>query len=982
MTHRSLLIFSLFLLLFAEPLSGQMHPIENVIDAEDGMPSNETYASFFDKSGDLYILTDQGLVRYNGIDIKVYTKNDGLPATAVFKHYRDYKGRDWLSTKMGICYLENGKIVVPAFNQNLKHADFLHPINNLYVSEDDSVFVVSEKFAGGYFAASLQGANFHQVKTGLKFIKDFHRISDRGLVPVSYITNRGSRTILTGRALLPPEKVDASDALPKGSQVLKLAPQSLYSCKFQLLTNDKGKPTFYFIDKSLFAFEPGTLKLKLLEKYSTNILYITEVANHLLVCTRRGGITCIDLTSGERKQMLKNFSIAHLNIFSEHIWYASTLESGVIKINTQTLPLFSIPDYIDLNQAVRPFYCDGEYVSIVQGFKFYQYKRVQNQLTLIKQQTFKTANRDAYYYQATWVNKDSVVFGGHSLNLASGKTCFNGHDLHSFKRFRASAPVVYSYGERGISAIVDGNILWRSVDYGFSSSITSLEQKNPDSLYAGTQDGLYLIHLKEDRTPSFTKIALQDVSIESLLWYKNTLVVGTNGQGVFCMGPQNRLVQLNHYNGLSGSIISKLLLKGDTIWVATNNGLHYIHQSGEANNWNVSTKYSSGYISDLYSNATTVFFKKNHVVYQVAAVKQEKPFDNNLLLSSLEVEGENRKITNPIRLTNNQNSFLIRYRIDELLDKQNQLYQYRLLGLDTVWRETGERSLEYQNLDFGQYSLQIKGRSASGKWTDTQTLNLEVVPLFYQKAWFAPLLYVVAGLLMGLLVFAQQVRKSNRLKQRNLVLQSSLTNLKLQINPHFIFNALNSLQYLVLSNKTKESAKFLSQFSQLVREILNSSQQQFSPMDEEIERLKVYVELEETRLEKDKISFVVENNTGYPLNAINVPSLLLQPIVENAIWHGFTNTPRQPEIKIKLYISTDKKLTIEVIDNGVGIDLVQMERNKQNGSLAVRNIEERLYLLSTIEKANFSIHFEPIHVNNNLQGTKVIIILPLKTPRS
>lgn len=144
----------LFFLLFFGALHGQNYQIEDILNVEDGLPSNETYASFFDETGDLFVLTDKGLARYDGLSVKVYTERDGLPATAVFKHFRDYKGRDWLTTVKGVCYLENGNIVVPAFNKELrKKGSSL--INNMFVTKKNEVYVTSENFTRGYFNANL-----------------------------------------------------------------------------------------------------------------------------------------------------------------------------------------------------------------------------------------------------------------------------------------------------------------------------------------------------------------------------------------------------------------------------------------------------------------------------------------------------------------------------------------------------------------------------------------------------------------------------------------------------------------------------------------------------------------------------------------------------------------------------------------------------------------------------------------------------------
>lgn len=968
-----------FYLLLGISLSAhaQDHHIEELLTVENGLPSNETYASFFDPRGDLYILSDKGLVQYDGQNIKVLTERDGLPSTAVFKHYRDYKGRDWLTTANGICYVENGHIIVPVFNEALKKQRYLAPINNIHVTEQDSVFITSEKFVGGYYKAKMGSPNCVLHKVGVRKSAPFaNRLPSTH--HLAYLKFKDNKVISCGRCHISVSDTSVSDGKTKQLDFIFEGRKYAFVEKYQILLDSTGGPDFFFISDKLYQFNQ-TREPQLIQKFEKHILYIKRLKNYLFICLRKGGIIRMHLKSGKSVSFLPNRSIAHLNFENPFEFYASSLESGLLKVNISYDPLFTLPKSLDLNVCVKPFYFDGQTLSIIEGPQIYQYKYTSKKLHLLYQKSFTTANRETYYYKTSWVNKDSAVFGGHNLNLKTAKS-IQTPAIESQTFFSNFCAYMFGYGDDGLTIFTLKERLYDPVHFNLDIPISSLAEKNYDTILLGTAQGVYQVTGFMHNAPK-TALILPDVSVNDLLYTHNYLIIATEGKGIYFYQKKN-IQHLDISSGLDASSAFQLLEQNDTTWVATNMGITYLYKPLNAHSWSFGATGVRGNIAHLYKDGKAIYFRKNRTFFKLKGVHRAfntvpEPkilFEENPLL--------NNSSDTCIKLENNRKAFTLEYRLNELKNNKRQLYQYRILGLNDEWIETRAREINYNNLEFGTYTLQIKGMGSSGKWSAIRELEIQVIPLFYQRAWFAPVMYVVAGLLLGLLIFARQIQKSKGLKQRNLVLESSLTNLKLQINPHFIFNALNSLQYLILSDKKKESAKFLTQFSQLVRDILTSSERPFVDLEEETDRLKTYVKLEETRLEKEMIQLRFKNETGFPLNQIQIPSLLLQPLIENSIWHGFTNTPRPPELTVLFSLTDDKKLKIEIADNGIGVDLDQMEINKNNGSLAVKNIEERLYLLSKIEKSEFTINFIPLLEDNNVIGTLVTLTLPLKIASS
>ena len=245
------------------------------------------------------------------------------------------------------------------------------------------------------------------------------------------------------------------------------------------------------------------------------------------------------------------------------------------------------------------------------------------------------------------------------------------------------------------------------------------------------------------------------------------------------------------------------------------------------------------------------------------------------------------------------------------------------------------------------------------------------------------------GLLLQFVFFsigiAESIRDSDREKQKVLIelLQMReknealrLTELKRQMNPHFIFNALNSIQSKILTDKKNEASKFLILFSKLIRKNLEISDVEFISLNEELSNIEVYLEIENMRLgDSFTYQFTVDENVA--VDSIKIPTFLMQPLVENAIWHGLM--PLETDKKLSIAVKTEEGfLKIRIIDNGVGIKKSQaMKRDKSyHNSKGLSLIVERLELISKKSNKRNTLHFFDADSNNS-SGTEALLTLEL-----
>ncbi len=203
--------------------------------------------------------------------------------------------------------------------------------------------------------------------------------------------------------------------------------------------------------------------------------------------------------------------------------------------------------------------------------------------------------------------------------------------------------------------------------------------------------------------------------------------------------------------------------------------------------------------------------------------------------------------------------------------------------------------------------------------------------------------------------------------------------LKAQMNPHFMFNSLNSIQYYILENDSKSAVKYLSKFSNLIRLILEESDVELGQLRNELNMLQLYLELEQVRLE-NKFDFEITISKSINIDQTMVPSLLIQPIVENSVWHGITNKKEKGFISVD-FIMEKGVLICTVTDNGIGRKKAsEYKKSTQfRKSMGMSISRERLNLLHSKVQKDVKINIFDLEENGIATGTKVVIKIPTNT---
>jgi LytS/YehU family sensor histidine kinase len=245
-------------------------------------------------------------------------------------------------------------------------------------------------------------------------------------------------------------------------------------------------------------------------------------------------------------------------------------------------------------------------------------------------------------------------------------------------------------------------------------------------------------------------------------------------------------------------------------------------------------------------------------------------------------------------------------------------YYYQLEPLMKDFEQNADGHLNFSGLPNGSYRLRVRGGDKLGNITpSTDTLDIIVEPFFWQTAWFKLLCIAATIVIISFIVARriQNIRKEAALKQK--IVESEMMALRAQMNPHFIFNCLNSIDNLIQDDQKEKATVYLAKFARLIRAILENSKKETIPCWKDAEALQLYLEMEMLRLD-DKFSYSLDVDEKIMQGNYKVPPMILQPFVENAIHHGLLNkldADKQLHITARV-INGSIKYTVE--DNGVG----------------------------------------------------------------
>lgn len=537
-------------------------------------------------------------------------------------------------------------------------------------------------------------------------------------------------------------------------------------------------------------------------------------------------------------------------------------------------------------------------------------------------------------YVAEWISPFA--------KLANAPATFMGKKIDRIKSQTWGYPIYNIRNQRCYSVCIDAEARKYWVGYA-------------DDLYEYDFEGKYRI-IKDQKGESILAKTL-------CLNPSGGLLVATPTRGFMLIVQQEVKAHLDRYNGLRSNFGRHIKIFRDTVWLCTNQEIGYwLPQQGIFKEESGTSGIGQINYQDFTFQGDKLYIANET---QIISIYQHDPPAKSLYLC-------------PPRVSIEGNNCLVWLEALAYQNPQQVKLYYRFKQSGAQWQTADKISLElrYQSLSPRQYTLEFY---AIDKLSGLQSIIQEVhfkIPKAWWQTWAALFAFTLLGLL-GLILIIKlliwRVRRQQRLREDLWI--SQLKAIKTQMNPHFLYNLLNSVQGLVYSNQKSEAAALLGDFSDFTRRVLESSENPYISIREEIQNLSLYLKLEAQRFEPEEFQYEINYQNIVHLLEERIPSMLLQPFVENAIKHGLLHKKGLKDLSIDFSLPSPKTLSICIKDNGIGREhaaQIRQRKAQKSTQFSTQAIWQRIALINNMKVFEISLNIEDLYCKNGeASGTEV-----------
>ncbi|MBK7181486.1 MAG: histidine kinase [Bacteroidetes bacterium] len=848
------------------------------------MASSEIYQVKQDSKGYIWFATGNGVSRFNGYEFENFSMSNGLPDNTVFEVVEDFEERIWfvpISCKLSYYY--KGKIYPFKYNDELQKRISGRIKTSFCVNQEGTIFLGVG--TDGIYEITKEGKITHRIEEGAS--KNSAVITEPIKGSYIYSNNRFREkySVLFDTELIKGEMLFSEDMslLPNNARVIKTKSNKILISSFNKLFIVSGKDNYQtalFPSRinSIYEDSDGDLWVGL---YLGGVYYVphydfSKKKNYLLDISVNGIIQDKEkgfwfATEGSAayyspsKQLLNYDRDSKLK---DNRTNCLATDGNSVYVGLQG----GFVHKIDLNGEIKTYDCNkkGEYPNGVSAL-FYDNETDAlfvsgNLKNLVLKNNQVSSTEEVIRFRGVQKDEKGTYWLACSYGLGKiekgGKLEILFQKEKELKRINA---LLWDKNKKLLFAAIDG--LWRF----------DPETNNCD--YLGEKDPLL-------------KVRMLDLKYMS----NGSLVIATKGAGLLIYD-ESRVYQINEQKGLCGDNVYKVCTDGNTVWAATNKGLNKIVFSQNEPQQYTITSFTT--FDGLASNEINDVLKFDSKIW-VATNKGLTVFNPNqltktsvsipLYINKVLVNDEDQVLEKVYQLKHNQNNLKISFIGLGYRNAGKLKYRYKMLGIGSDWNYTESREIQFTTLPANEYTFVLSVLNPDGTWSkNEEVINFIVLAPFWQKWWFLGLMVLLLFFVI-VLVIRYRVNKAHREEEKNLSLYKVLMGLKLkalraQMNPHFTFNVMNSIQHFIL-NKDEESAiRYLSKFSKLIRAILNNSEKNTITVSEELNVLELYMELEAMRFEQ-RFEYEIYVEETIDREAVEIPSMLIQPYVENAVKHG------------------------------------------------------------------------------------------------
>lgn len=989
---RICLMYSLLLMansIFLHAQQPYPHPSFRNFGTNDGLPSPEVYCVMQDHRGYMWFGTDNGVSRFNGYTFTNFGPANGLQSNVVFNIVEDNRNRIWFGTMSGELFIfENDTIIPYQYNKLILNYRNQYSIGNLlHVNNEQQVtlslrglgilqidargtykLITTQIPLGGLVV--LDGNNIWKTSIGRTSDTNYWDVSyDHYIRQVFYVeivnNNKTDTIIIRKRAI---------NGTPFNAFLIDSTKHAFLLQSFN---------NIYFIENEKILWQ----------KEFNECINSVQLQNNGTVwvsMNNEAGLRVYenlkDIILGKYEQLLRNVAVSQSFFDKDGGLWISTLDKGLFYCNDKEMMVWDRELFgkgSNMVTALAPKSESEVFIGLNNGLVC----MVNTANGQIKKLPLSTVNNQLcvnfIYYD--YVSKR--IYNNGLLLTNGSKWIPIEHKLPNVKsgilltNYDISEDGKYMWGgsTRGFYKVdlsANRAVLHSDIELNITDRIFSIHEDKCGNLWVGLQTGIAQF-INGRLLPAHVDHPAFQVRVESIAETSDsTLVFGTKGLGVV-FWKDNKIVNIREKDGLTSNMIENIHVdENDIIWVATLSGLNKITLSANdtpviraitiAQGLPSNEIYQTASLNGQVWLATGGGLVKYHE--QPPAKVATPPFFTNLQVNAQNVAFTQH--TFPYYQNNIKITYLnINYC---LLGKIH--YRYRLNTLNP-WIETYSTSVNLPALKAGNYDFEVQAQNGDNLWSAAATYEFSILPPWWER-WPFRIAALTALLMIATAGYRnriQQLRRKNEIQQKIYELEGKA--LQAQMNPHFLFNCLNSIKELISKNETEKALDYLHKFAKLVRSNLMVSRRGEIVLSDEIEMLSGYLNLEKMRF-KDLFDFTIDVDPQIDVYDCFLPPMLVQPFVENAVIHAFKNRKDKGHIWIR-FAQNAQGLVISVTDNGVGLHTKNKEEKvtTPHVSQGIALVKDRLALINGKKEENCVILHEIVNTDGTIGGTEVRIFL-------
>lgn len=949
---------AILFLLFME-LAFSQNPYYISIDNTSGLPSNSVYDIYQDTKGFMWFGTGKGLCRYDGNFTKTFTA-DFQTSKSGSCIQEDKYGRIWYENFDGFLYYVE--------NDTLKGLPQAKPLGYYRYAITDKHLIVLES----------DGVVFYDLKT-LEIIKKIALNFNY----LQFVFNTTDKLYIFEEKLIEIDELGTIRSYPY--------PEN-FKLEFRAPIVQKTANGLVIISKfsnNYCFFENGKFNS---HKFNFTVDFIQNLAttqDNIWLCTTEG-ITQYNTKTFQSKNYFSDKNISYIYLDKQNNYWISTINEGVFFIENFDTKIIELPSKpIVLSKTKR------ELLVGVESDALYNIN--------ISDYSFKTDYVGKLNHGVNQILHDEAS-GDNYLTSSSFKLVTAGKikelGIGAVKSVVKIDAKYFSFAASNVSGVFtknknlksDWDIVFRNyetttTEYLSKTNLilqsngksTTYNPKN-ETIYFATNNGLIAVSKKKKEEITYDNKTIYFIKIG----YYNGVVYGfSSNEKIYTIDSKNKIELFKISNSVIKEKVERIEIENQFLFAFTSNAIYEINLDNNITR-KVITLTKDITITDVKILNNKYYFASSKGIIVKTKSEEKAVEPPKLFINKISINDEKVSFKNNIVLHHSENNIKINFTV--LSHVPNEKFKVLYSINDSKWNvlDAENRNLILSALSPNKYEIKLK---IANKNCDTvETINFTIK----KPIWLNPIVLFTIAILFLLFLYSLyklQISKIERKNQLALdkinleknVNQSKLKAIKSQMNPHFFYNALNTLQSYILSNEKKQAVEYLSKFSNLTRTILEMTEKDFITVSDEIKTLKLYLDIEQARFEED-FSYKISTNSELDNEHIKIPTMLLQPYLENAIKHGLLHKQGKKELQIS-FEKTNDILKIIIDDNGIGrVKSAELNaiKNKNHVSFATEATQNRIDLLNQYTHKNISV--VTIDKTNALEqslGTTVIFEIPI-----